>query len=169
MITFIFIVVIIYFVYKEYTTPDKKGSQEDIDAAINKLPEIHLKGKPVSGLNAVFYGKGYSLDKFDFKDGYLSMSLQNGKVFRGLLKNYTFRFENTKGIINISLEIHGRSTTFNYVDGLFTKDEWNAICGVMLCAGKTYNASVIQNQFGTMSKLQAAAKVGQLIYKISQL
>ncbi len=168
MITFIIIVALIYLFYKEVTTPDQKGSQEDIEAAINQLPEIHLKGKPVSGLNSFFYGKGYSLDRFDFQNGYLTMSLQNGKVFSGLLKNYTFRFENSRGIININLDINGKSTTFSYVEGLFTKDEWTAICGVMLCAGKTYKASVIQNQFGTMSKLQAAAKVGQLIYKISQ-
>lgn len=138
MITFIIIVVLIYFAYKEANTPDKKGSQDEIDTAINQLPEIHLKGKPVSGLDAFFYGKGYCLDRFDFKNGKLTMSLQNGKVFSGLLRNYTFRFEKIKGIINIKLEINGKSTTFSYVEGLFTKDEWTAICGVMLCAGKTY-------------------------------
>lgn len=170
MITLFAIILIGFAIYKAFNpTPDKKGSQEEIEEAITKLPPLHLKGKPVSGIEKICFGKGYCIDVFDYRDGNLTVSLQNGKRFSGKLMDYSFCFSNVKGLIEITLGIGGKNTTFNYVESIFTKDEWNAICGVMLCAGKTYGADVIKNQFGSMAKVKTAAEVGKLIYKLSQL
>ncbi len=169
MFTLIIIIITGYLIYKAINpSTDKKGTQNEIEEAIKQLPNMHLKAKSVSGITKFIYGKGYCLDVVDFHDGKLMMSLQNGKTFSGLLKDYSFYFEKVQGEINITLKIGDKKTTFTYVDSLFSKEEWKAICGVMLCAGKTYNSSIINNLFGPMSKVQTAATVGKIIYQLSK-
>lgn len=170
MFTLIIIIIFGYLIYKAFNpSADKRGTEDEIEEAIRQLPDMHIKAKPATGFTKLWYGKGYCLDEVHFHDGKLKMSLQNGKRFSGRLKDYSFYFVKYKGNITITLEINGNRTEFYYVDSIFSKEEWKAICGVMLCAGKTYNSSIIQNQFGTMSKIQTAATVGKLIYQLSKL
>lgn len=170
MFTLTIIIIFGYLIYKAFNpSADKKGTKNEIEEAIKQLPDMHLKAKPITGIYKMLYGKGYCLDEVDFHSGNLMMSLQNGKRFSGKLEDYSFYFVNNKGHISITLAIYGKKTEFCYVESIFTKEEWKAICGVMLCAGKTYNSRIINNQFEPMSKIQTAATVGKIIYQLSKL
>lgn len=158
----------IYYLYKLITQkPDKVNYQEHREA-IRKLPNFKLKGKQPSGkVEAFLYGKGYCIDIFEYRDGILHISLQNGKSFRDKLDKYSFYFSKDKASnIHINITANGKSTEIIMYEFLFSHEEWDLIANTMLCAGRTYNREILGSRFSGMSKAQAAMSVANIAYKL---
>jgi len=168
MIITLLIIFSIYCIYKAITQKPDKVSYQEHREAIRKLPNFKLKGKQPSGkVEAFLYGKGYCIDIFEYRDGFLHISLQNGKSFRDKLDNYSFYFSKDKARnIHINITANGKSTEIIMYEFLFSHEEWDLIANTMLCAGRTYNREILGSRFSGISKAQAAMGVANIAYKL---
>ena len=160
MVTLLVIIGIICLIIS-YNSKDKRSSSAD--QQIHELPPIHFHSLRNSTAKKfltleLFESNKAILEDFNYNNGYLTLTMRNGKSISGPLNQMTVRFEKMSGFIVITVSSQRRKVQFSNYDN-FTADQWDTIISVLMLAGTTYGAYIFGSTYKNMNRATLAMKI----------
>ena len=146
---------------KEYNTKDKRSDTSD--QKIQELPPIHIHslrnstGKKLLTME-FFESNNAILEDFNYNNGYLTLTMRNGKSITGLLSQMAVRFTDNNGFIAVSVKSNGKEVSFSKLDN-FTADQWDTIINVLMLAGTTYGSNIFGSAYKNMKRANLVMKI----------
>ncbi|MBD5250959.1 MAG: hypothetical protein HDS56_07280 [Barnesiella sp.] len=138
---------------------DKHNVEED-NEAISQLPDFRVNAKEMSTFSKILnlaINKSELLQSFSYSNKYVTMKMQDGKVFSSQLKDMYVIFEKTNGVISYIINGNGKKISF-YQTTNITDKEWNAINGVLCLAGTTRGRSLFSKETKYLGYINIALK-----------
>lgn len=160
MITLIIIAIIIWAVISACTT-DKKDEKK-VQEEIQLLPRIDFKAKDLSSFQKFMnlaYDDSSVLTAFLYEQGYVRLTMKNGKILLAPLSKIEAHFVKNSGLIFVTVKCEGEEVSFYEMSKLYSNQEWEVIYRVLCLAGTTYGTDIFSSWNKNIGKVNSILKI----------
>lgn len=134
MILFIVIVVVLLLVFKP-----RQKEQKEIEKMVTNTPRLYLKGKEVTGWKAFLdlASDAETIATFLYENGYVTITMRNGKRYSSHLSNMAFSKWKQKGVVFYEC-VFGKERLYSHkMNFVFTDEEWKQIFDILYMSATT--------------------------------